>query len=187
MTAIRARVEKPKGRPLSASALERVLTSAVNATLLDIANAARDNVPTRTGAVRRSITVETATNEGGVIRGAVGAGGQGAPYAKGVEFGTGVYSEADDSSHRPIVIRPLKPGGVLAWPNVTAGPAGGKFRRLSGAIRSRYRSTPGLMAFARFVVQQGNRPRPFLRTAFAEKAPGLVDRIAAGLAALFGG
>src|SRR5258708_5220659 len=183
----RVKVERPKAAKIpSAKAVLKVLLAAGDETDLDIANDARARIDVKTGAARRSIAVERATVEGNVVRGAVGAGGQGAPYARGLEFGTGVFSEDVGTSRQPVIIRPKKPGGVLAWPNAAMlGPAGGKFRRLSGQLRVGARNIPGAMVFARWVVQMGNQPHPFLGPAHSAKAPGLADRIKAGLARLF--
>ena len=75
-----------------------------------------------------------------------------AAYAAYVEEGT-----------RPHEITP-RARKALAW---AAGPAGGKFRRLSGSTRT---GTPqGAMTFAKRVHHPGTKPHPYLRPG-AQKA-----------------
>lgn len=140
-----------------------------------VANRARDNIAVATGAARRSITIEPAQVEGNRIIGAVGAGGMGAPYAKVIEYGSGIYSEADDSTHQLIIIRPVH-AKALRFVRGDVGPRGNEFLRLSGTPRTwvqRYLQRgifkpTDIYLFRQKVVQLGHKPRPFLRPAFED-------------------
>lgn len=92
---------------------------------------------TKTGTTQRSIRVGAATRTSVVTR--VGFAG---PY---IEFGT-----------KPHDISP-RAAKALAW---APGPAGGKFRRLSGATRKGVRGSD--MIFARRVHHPGTKADPFM-------------------------
>lgn len=176
---IRMRVDIPRNLPTNlAERIAKEIPQAMRQSQVAVVNEARTRAPVRTGALRRSITAEDPKIEGTTITGAVGAGGAGAPYAKGVEYGTGVYSTAPDSSHSPIMIRPIH-AKALAWPNAAMGAPGGQFRRLSGGLRTGVlrqlqsgKLAPNqVFVFAKKVVQQGQRPRPFLRPGLEAAEP----------------
>lgn len=144
-----------------------------------VANKARDNIAVATGTARRSITVEPVQVEGNRIIGAVGAGGMGAPYAKVIEYGSGIYSEAEDSTHQLIIIRPVHAKAlrfVSSGNMADLGGRGGEYFRLSGTPRTWVQSylkkgilkPTDIYLFRQKVVQLGHKPRPFLRPAFEE-------------------
>ncbi len=177
---MRIRFEGPSG---SDPKIDRALVWAVRELQQRTVDRAREVAAVKTGTFRRSITAEEPEVQPGRIVGAVGAGGAGAPYAKAHEYGTGVYSEADDSKRQPIVILPVR-RKALAWPAPAMGAPGGPFRRLSGSLRTPVlrRLQQGKLkpsqvyVFARRVVQQGQRPHPTLRRAF-EESMNYVDQV----------
>lgn len=192
---LRIRVEHTGQLPTNlAAAFDRAMLQAARDSQQIVVNAARQNARVATGALRRSITADEPEVTGGQIVAAVGAGGSGAPYAKGVEFGTGIFSEADDSTHAPIVIRPIR-AKALAWPGAAMGAPGGMYRRLSGSLRTSVRrglasgrlSAGDVFVFARKVTQMGQPPRPFLRPALEESRGAIVERFRAAIRAVFGG
>lgn len=107
---------------------------------------AKIKVPRKTGHLGRSIRPGTVDPRGAWVHAKT-------PYARAVEFGSGLYGPA----HRKYPIVP-KRGKLLAWPANAGG------RRLSG----RARSNAGPMVFARKVMHPGVKPRPFLIPAAKE-------------------
>lgn len=107
---------------------------------------AKIKVPRKTGHLGRSI------RPGSVDRGGAWVHAR-TPYAKAVEFGSGLYGPR----RRKYEIKP-KRGGFLAWPANAGG------RRLSG----RARTNAGPMVYARRVMHPGVKPRPFLIPAAKE-------------------
>lgn len=115
---------------------------------------ARGLVPQKTRNLHRTIRVGDIDVAGQSVQ-VIAGGRRSVGYAAHVEFGT-----------RPHIIRPKRPGGVLAW--------GGQ-RRLSGSLRRGSKPT----RFARFVNHPGTRPKPYLvpgaKRALGEV--GLADRV----------
>jgi hypothetical protein len=191
---IRVTVRYPPPRPPVQARLTRELVAAMQQETLEIANDARDRAPAKTGALRRSITALQVRVAGSRIIGGVSAGAPGAPYAKAVEFGTGVFSEAPDSPRQPIVIVPVR-ARALAWPRPSLGPPGGPNLRLSGAIRTHIRRKllagalrpEQVFVFAKRVVQQGRPPRPYIRPAVEARRDSLLAAAKAAVRRAFGG
>lgn len=105
-------------------------------------------VPRRTGLLQRRIIPGALTNDHAIVKADT-------PYAAPVEFGS-----------KPHIIRPKKPGGVLAW---------GGSRRLSGRLRS------GAQAdhFATLVHHPGAKPHPYLIPGAKKATEGMSDVIVA--------
>ena len=103
-------------------------------------------VPRKTGLLQRRILPGAITNDHAIVKADT-------PYAAPVEFGS-----------KPHIIRPKKPGGVLAW---------GGSRRLSGRLRSGAKPTN----FARLVHHPGSRAHPYLIPGAKKAAGGLKDLI----------
>lgn len=170
----RLRVERSGPAVPGPRELERVQQEALRDLQRRTANEARERVAVATGAARRSIVEEPVEATANGYRAAVSAGGTGAPHARWLEFGTGVFSVDPDSPRQPIVIVPVR-RKALAWPRRSLGPRGGPNLRLSGALRTHVRRKlqrgqlrpSDVFVFARRVVQQGQLPRPFLGPAFA--------------------
>lgn len=178
----RARVEG-SWTPGDADRLTAALVQAMREAQLLVVDEARDRAPGKTGALRRGITAEEPEVVGNTVRGVVGAGGQGAPYAPYLEYGTGARGEEPTG---PYVIRP-RFKRALAWPAPALGMPGGPFRRLSGTLRTsvRRKLQAGTLRYAdvlivrKRVVHPGIAPRPFLRpavAAVADRVPDLIDR-----------
>ena len=153
--------------------LEQAQVRAMGEAQLLLVREARGRVRVKTGTLRRSITAEKITVENGVIRGAVGAGGQGAPYAEAQDSGSGLYGPR--GAKYPIL--PKTPGGVLAWPQ------GGVATRLSGAISAKVRQQLAsgklkagqVFTFARSVQHPGVKPTRFLTGAAEDLWPAIQE------------
>ncbi len=192
---LRVRVESTRSLPRNlADRFDTELLAAAKQSQRIVVNRARQNAPTKTGTLRRSITADEVTVANGSIIAAVGAGGSGAPYAKGVEYGTGIYSTAEGAPRRPIVIVPIH-AKALAWPGRAMGAPGGQYRRLSGSLRTSVRRSlaagslraADVFVFAKRVVQQGQRPRPFLRPALDDSTSEIIAAFGAAIRRALGG
>ena len=158
-----------------------------------VTNRARELAPVKTGTLRRSIGMEQPVVTATGVTGEVFAGGAGAPYARALEYGTGVHSEAPDSKRQPIVIVPVR-AKALAWPQGWLGAPGGQYRRLSGNLRTGVlrklqtgKFTPAqVFIFRKKVIQQGIRPRSFMRQAIEDSGGQILDFIRQGMARVTG-
>ncbi len=133
---------------------------------------AMDAAPVRSGDTRRSISYQVDVSPAEETITITLDAGANAPQARWMELGTGVHSIDPQSSKQPIIIK-AKTAKALAWPR------SGKFVRLSGGLRTPIRRalqggsmTPNqVFFFAKQVVQQGLKPRPFLKPALDHWAP----------------
>lgn len=164
---------------LSLQVVDRALAAGADKALLYLSNVAKTRARKRTGTLIRSISVVPVKNTGGVLRGAVSAGGTGAPYAVVQDSGSGLYGPR----HAKYPIRP-KNKKALAFANPRiAGPPGGRYRRLSGALRAsamrKYQAGkfPGAMIVVKGVMHPGVKPDHFLTGVLEQKSD--EDRVVA--------
>jgi HK97 gp10 family phage protein len=137
----------------------RNLLRAVTAGAILIEKDAKEKCPWKTGTLRRSIHTEGEIYAGDHVSVQVGTDSK-PPHGYGayVEFGTGVYGTGPGATGKPIVIVPVNKK-ALRW-------------RVGGKGKG------GSWAFAKRVVIQGMKARPFLRPAFDEKKDAALNEIA---------
>lgn len=95
-------------RRLDSQQVRTALRQGMDKAMRDAANQAKLQTPVDTGLLRASISSE-AREEGGDVIGVVGTNKE---YAKPVEYGTGVFSEAPDSKRSPFF---PPPGALEGW------------------------------------------------------------------------
>lgn len=141
--------------PLVVSEMKSAMTRAT----LTVERSAKKVVPVDTGHLRRSITHEVKAAPGGVV----GKVGSNVPYAKAVEFGTGLLSEAPDGKggrHYP------PPAALDGWA-IRHGFHTGSRSDAAGDVAA----SPGSLGWmiSQMIGRRGGlRPRPYLRPAIKE-------------------
>ena len=132
----------------------RQLLKVVKNGALIVENDAKAKVPKRTGNLMRSLHTEAE------MEGATASVQTGTRHLYGayVEFGTGIFGTGPGASGKPIVIVPVNKK-ALRW---RVGPKG----------------EGGSFAFAKRVVIQGMKPKPYLRPAFDEKRDAALTEMA---------
>ena len=95
-------------RRLDSQRVKSALRDGMDKAMRDAANQAKLQTPVDTGLLRASISSE-AREDGGDVIGVVGTNKE---YAKPVEYGTGVFSEAPDSKKSPFF---PPPGALEGW------------------------------------------------------------------------
>jgi hypothetical protein len=188
---VKIRVEVPSKLP-DFSKWDQLLKAAIIDSQQIVVNQARQNISrnTKTGTARRSITAEDLQISGTKIVAPIGAGGAGAPYARGLEEGTGLWGP----KHARYPILPVK-AKALAWPSANMGAPGGKFRRLSGNLRSgvlralRTGRMPHGFAYVvrKSVSHPGHKPMPFLVPALDQSISKILDHIQKVIDTVLGG
>jgi hypothetical protein len=144
--------------------MRRELRASMNRSVLAVERTAKQLVPVDTGNLRRTITHEV------TVRGTdvVGKVGTNAPYAKPVEYGTGLLSEAPDGGggrHFP------PPAALDAWA-IRHGFHTGS--RASASLDAE--ASPGTYGFivAQIIWRRGGiRPKPYLRPAQKDNLAGI--------------
>lgn len=143
---------------------------AITRSVLQIEKDAKGLAPVFTGHLRRSITHEVEARQSEVV----GRVGTNVPYAKAVEFGTGLLSEAPDSGHRRYM---PPPAALDAWA-IAKG-----FTVVSArTARGHAAATPGvygqIVAWAIY-LRGGTKPKPYLRPALKDNLPNVEKEIKA--------
>ena len=119
-------------------------------------DSARNNVPIKSGALRKSIKVST-SNKKGALSAKISAGGKGAFYAHMVEFGTASFYAGTGNSV----------GGPYKIPGKTKA---GKSKRTKKAVAF------GEMVYNN-VTHPGIKPTPFMRNAFDQGTNEVIEAL----------
>lgn len=95
-------------RRLDPTKAQVAMLRGMDVAMRDAANQAKMQTPVDTGLLRASISSESRVDGSDVV----GVVGTNKEYAKPVEYGTGVFSEAPDSRHTPFF---PPPGALEGW------------------------------------------------------------------------